>query len=778
MPAVVAADRGVNLLSNPSFESRSQGQATGWSGLDRGYERVPEGRDGGWCMRCSSATGHATLGCGQTIAFDEPVQHPLLVSAWSRTTGAEGYEYSVYLDVHYADGTSAWGRTTPCRRDSAEWSRVESVFTPEKPVAKIDVFLLFRRMKGTAWFDDVSVSLAPHEIIDATVLGGFTGDGRIEACASARMPCEWIAEIMHGARLVHAFRAVGLSQRVSWDGRDADGRPVPPGQCVLRFRATDTLRGEAAEFVREVDTTGHQPGRTYAIWTADSMNRVMPSDLPSEKALFGTLELSAARNEYESGQVVLLPPAGAPLSDVRLTMSDLISAAGDRISAAHLQWHQVGYVRIESQADHPYVPRHGPCWWPDPLLPVERFDVEPGWGQPLWITVFVPPEAPPGRYLGEVTVSAAGNPDAKVPISVRVHGFTIPVAGHLKTAFALMDGFLEKVYGRGRVTPELRRAYGDFALAHRLNPDDITRTDLPAVDDLSHFRSRGMTAFNVVNLAKPRGPAPWSCFSPVGFYTKEFKQGLVASLDPYVAELQRRGLDREAYVYGFDERPKEFEPVIREYFGMIKERYGLPTLTTAKIPQDPRAMRDLKVDWLCPLSDVYSFADAERCRAEGLQVWSYVCLGPRFPFANFLADDPLIEPRVIMWQAFHQKLDGFLYWGLNVWERERNTAPIDLARGAKLDWSITTIGMPSLHGDGVLLYPLASGPAGSIRLANLRDGLEDYEYLWAVGHKRGDLWSARADCEPVTRSLTTFTRDPAVLRAARDRLAAELEAGR
>ena len=45
----------------------------------------------------------------------------------------------------------------------------------------------------------------------------------------------------------------------------------------------------------------------------------------------------------------------------------------------------------------------------------------------------------------------------------------------------------------------------------------------------------------------------------------------------------------KAYVYTFDERPDEFYPIIREYFGLIKKRYGIPTLTTAKVPQDPVA---------------------------------------------------------------------------------------------------------------------------------------------------------------------------------------------
>lgn len=83
----------------------------------------------------------------------------------------------------------------------------------------------------------------------------------------------------------------------------------------------------------------------------------------------------------------------------------------------------------------------------------------------------------------------------------------------------------------------------------------------------------------------------------------------------------------------------------------------------------------------------------------------------------------------------------------------------------------------SRYGEGY--ERVREGRAGGwcIRLANLRDGLEDYEYLAALGRRRGDPWSARADCEPVTTSLTAFTHDPAVLMATRERVARELSAG-
>jgi len=99
-----------------------------------------------------------------------------------------------------------------------------------------------------------------------------------------------------------------------------------------------------------------------------------------------------------------------------------------------------------------------------------------------------------------------------------------------------------------------------------------------------------------------------------------------------------------------------------------------------------------------------------------------------------------------------------------------------MSEGAKLAWSINTGGekWPALHGDGMLLYPLPDGPAGCIRLSNIRDGLEDYEYLWALGEKRGDVWAARADCEPVTESLTAFTLEPLMVLETRDAVAREL----
>jgi len=388
------------------------------------------------------------------------------------------------------------------------------------------------------------------------------------------------------------------------------------------------------------------------------------------------------------------------------------------------------------------------------------------------VTAYVPPETPPGSYRGAIRVLADDQPPREVPITLRAIDFEIPVAGNARNAFALHEGYLERIYGRENVTTDLRRAYGDYMLAHRLNPDDITRAEPPDVDDIAYYAERGLTTYNLINFVEPRGDLPARIRSELDAYTPEMLQRITAEVDPVVEELRERDLLDGAYVYSFDERDEEFFPTMREYFGMVQERWGVSTFTTAHVPLDPQVMANLNIDWICPHARRYRFADAERCREAGFEVWAYTCCGPRYPFTNILADDPLIAGRVIGWQMYQQKLDGFLFWGVNVWGRRGNDEPIELTGDPRLAWSITTGGTmwAALHGDGLLLYPLADGPMGCIRLANVRDGFDDYEYLHALGERRG-IDEVRGLCEPVTKSLSDFTRDPAVVLARRAALA-------
>jgi hypothetical protein len=356
----------------------------------------------------------------------------------------------------------------------------------------------------------------------------------------------------------------------------------------------------------------------------------------------------------------------------------------------------------------------------------------------------------------------------------------------LRTSFDLLDGFLEAVYGRP-LPQAIRHAYGEFLLRHRLNPDSFSRSDPPDITDLHHYLRRGMNSFCVVNLAAHRGHTiRGGLNSPPEWYTEEHWNSLAHRVAPTIAALDADpGLRACAYVHGFDERDIDTHgDAMRRFFGHVRRDWRLPTLTTSHVPTDAAVLRDLQIDWLCPILAQYHLAydpvKAAQARAAGFRVWSYISLEPYAPYPNWRLDSPLLQARTLWWQAFDQAFDGFLYWGVNIWDRPHNDRVIQPETdGPCLEFSVTTGGTHDwLHGDGVLLYPGPAGPLGSIRLANIRDGLQDYDLLRQLRDATGDAATVTRICAPVTTGLDRFTDSPEVVAAQHREILAALSTSR
>ena len=520
-----------------------------------------------------------------------------------------------------------------------------------------------------------------------------------------------------------------------------------------------------------------------AVWTDTAMVRVLPGTAaptaPQGRGGSPYVTLAMARGERASFQVLLRPAEGHGLREVRLEPSSLVDRElGAQIPASALEWHQVGFVRV-AEILHPH--RWGartlaPGWYPDPLLPVESFAVPGAFTQPVWVTVHVPEPAPAGSYEGHVSVWSEDCLLASVRLSLTVYDVVLcPGAGRLRSSFDLIDGFLEQHYGRP-VPAAVRRRYGQYLLEHRLNPDHFSRSEPPEIEDLRYFRQRGMNSFCAINLAKHRGCSiRGGLNSEPAWYTPSNWDALARRMQPFLDALdQNHDLRELAYVHGFDERDTDTHgDAMRLFFGRVQERWGLPTLTTSHIATDPALLRELCVDWLCPIwsqfSMAYDAAKAAAARAEGFKVWSYISLEPYSPYPNWRLDSPLMQARTIWWQVFQQKMDGFLYWGLNVWDRHANDRVIDPhSDGPLLDFSICSGGTHDwLYGDGVLLYPGREGPIGSMRLANIRDGLADHELLRMLREASDDDGVPAELCLPVASALDRYTGDPQVLRRQR-----------
>jgi hypothetical protein len=413
-------------------------------------------------------------------------------------------------------------------------------------------------------------------------------------------------------------------------------------------------------------------------------------------------------------------------------------------------------------------------WLPDPLLPAAPFAVRASSTQAAWVTVHAGADAKHGTYEGQVVVAAEGQPTRSIQMTLRVLNFSNPKTFGLPTAFCVMDGFTKAQYPNR--FDEMKRKSHDLLLNHRLNPDDISRTEFPRIDDLLHAREKGANRFNILNLVpKPEKPSKWVCYAPLSAYTPAFYDALKSRLTPYVAELRRHSLEKQAYLYGFDERPHDYYPAIGELWRKLKADFpDIPVMTTAMMYRDLRdgstfPEQDI-TDWFCPLTSVYDPGLSARLRERGKQVWWYVCCGPTYPYANFASlEYPFIEGRLLGWLSYRYASDGLLYWHVNLWP---DSPPLQTDDTFLTAWEAeNAYRMP---GDGQLLYPGADGPLPSIRLANIRDGVEDYEWLMLLEQRNG-----RAAAEAVTagliRSMTDFERSPDLLRNARTRLAEALE---
>jgi hypothetical protein len=82
------------------------------------------------------------------------------------------------------------------------------------------------------------------------------------------------------------------------------------------------------------------------------------------------------------------------------------------------------------------------------------------------------------------------------------------------------------------------------------------------------------------------------------------------------------------------------------------------------------------------------------------------------------------------------------------------------------------------NGGGLLFYPGKDagfdGPIASIRLKNIREGLEDYEYF-AILEKNGEEEFVKEMVNAVSPEWWDYTKDPGTILKVREKLAMKIE---
>ncbi|HJN18690.1 MAG TPA: DUF6067 family protein, partial [Armatimonadota bacterium] len=501
---------------------------------------------------------------------------------------------------------------------------------------------------------------------------------------------------------------------------------------------------------------------SFALATESAMTKVFLEGGRFESEFAKQHRLSAARNERESFQVIVFPLSD-DVADVTWEIEPPRNATGDEVGASA---RVVGYVDC-MQPSYP-VDHNG--WWPDPLLEYADSIDEVPFGEvlPLWVSIDVPADAKPGTYRGKVTVNAGGESQS-VAIRLRVWDFELPNNTHLRTALSLR-GFREGIWP-GLGPEETRSGYEDWMQGYYLNPGDIySGPPKWSAERIRELVDGGMNAINLGYFGAAREPD----FDEAAYWRSY--EALAAKIEDYMPTIEEAGARDLCYIYCFDERPQDQLDVVFETANKLSERFpGIAIMTTAYdanfgLSRDDADAMDIWVP-LTPKFDTLAprIADA---RAAGRDIWWYICIGPKHPHANWFIEYPAIEHRLIMgMMTAKYEPGGFLYYAVNRWP----VNPTPCAGAPRTDWNPASY--RNNNGDGSIMVAGPDGPMATLRLENIRDGIEDYEYyllLRELIDERGAPEALGEVTKDVVADLTHFTYDPDVLSKERERVAREI----
>jgi len=226
----------------------------------------------------------------------------------------------------------------------------------------------------------------------------------------------------------------------------------------------------------------------------------------------------------------------------------------------------------------------------------------------------------------------------------------------------------------------------------------------------------------------------------------------------YVAHLKEKGWLRYARLENWDEPGSHTLPIIRRHHPLLKKHCPELKLTAFRaVPSIGLDEKTIDV-WAPLLEQVPAEREAimRHVREHGHEFWMYVCGGQRRSATgrtpDVLVSGAPIERRVMPWMCWKWEITGYLMYALNSW-------------AGRLEYTWTPQPRLRIHsrhradvGNMFFPYPLPAdcpGPqtfAGSIRLVNARDGIEDYEYF-AICRELTRRLKARSTLSPDDRRL-------------------------
>ena len=520
------------------------------------------------------------------------------------------------------------------------------------------------------------------------------------------------------------------------------------------------------------------------LWPSNALTKVMRSDLPAP-GLGSALEISGARGETVSSQAVFRPPkdvnaASVSVNDLRHREANALISA----SAVKLQW--VRYIDVDRNTagvPEDELVAKAPTSIPDPFWENLTVPLKANQAQPIWIEIRIPRHAEPGDYEGELTVTAAGQ-SLEMPVRLHIWDFEMPSERHLSVInwWRFPGAGFEHVKPYSEEYWQLLADFCRFLVEHR-------QTDVQTSINLIQERADDEQGYSYDTTRLEQ-------YAEVAFGTGIRRIHLhsvgrrTAGLTDPASRVKpnQSGLRRlaawEKVVRRRNWQDKFLVNISDEPFIHHEETYAAIVDRVHEIAPSVRCIEAVEAEYLGKL-DIYVpklshlnlwYPRFRHVQSEGAELWFYTCCHPVGRYPNRFLDQSLLKVRVLHWLNYLYGLEGYLHWGLNQFAEAHPYSQEGISKGLPL-------------GDRAIVYPGKKGLLGSLRFSAMRDGLQDFEYLWVLENKlsviksrlgKEALWLDPRQrplelCQRVAWSFHDYTRDSNVILDTREAIAREIE---
>ena len=536
-----------------------------------------------------------------------------------------------------------------------------------------------------------------------------------------------------------------------------------------------------------------QTNANYSVWTTTPTNRIFKTQgTPSKTG--SDVKVYCAKNETEPFVVVVKPATSG-------TISVSLNSFGYGITT---EIFQVKYINISTATDNMGLTGY----YPDPLWPLEdgaTIPVTANENTAFWVNVYVPSNVQGADYNSNFVVAGL-----TIPIKLHVFDFTVLPELHVNSQMNIdytsilnkysvpgidVDywNYVDKIklfFIRHRLTPQyplwpggLTSGGGTCLIDYDCNgtlsdPYGIWGFETPAdkyLKGTGFNNGTGFPVFQAITISNneasadqrpssfcglTRSASDWyTGNNPASSYNQKWFT-YVNSIRNYLNS--KSLLDKAYYLIANEPQLQNDYDAVAWYSQELKKVAPDLKLMISEEPKPEIYSHSVytgsKIDiWLSTLNNYNPTISWEREKNNGENTWLYFFSS--LPYFNpIILDHPGIEGKFMGWFFWKYRIKGLAHYSLNGWSQNPWLDPTGSYNG-----EMSMLYPPSENNTNIVYGSNNHRFVPSIRLELMRDGLEDFEYLFLLnGGTMPDVNGSNASdiqVDKVIKGLTYYTRD-------------------